>query len=67
MGGRAVARGKNLSGDDERRNVRPEIGKKVCQAVQRKECLSFTLIGHRFRTRIDASCQRHISNSSYDS
>ena len=56
---RAVARGEDLSGDDERRNVRPKVGEEVCQAVQRKECLGVTnVIRVRLRTRIDARCQK---------
>ena len=30
MRGRAVARGKELSGDDECRHVRPKVGEEVC-------------------------------------
>ena len=56
---RAVARGKDLSGDDERRNVRPKVGEEVCQAVQREERFGVTLmIRVRLRTRIDARCQK---------
>ena len=30
MCGRAVARGENLSGDDEGRHVRPEVSEEIC-------------------------------------
>jgi len=57
---RAVARGKDLPRNDERRHIGPEIAEEVRQAIKRNERISIApMVGVRDRARIDASYQKH--------
>jgi hypothetical protein len=63
MRSRAISRGKDLPGDDERRHVRPKVGEEVCQTVQRNKRLGFgPLVEVRLRPRIDPGYQKHLNN-----
>jgi hypothetical protein len=54
--GRAIARGEDLAGNDERRHVRSKVAEEIRQAVQCDERLGLSLkIGVGIGTGIDAS------------